>query len=86
MEQAIKYHFNKSIVQKIKQENCWKNVWIITLSDGQKIVFRSHNIRLDLPKDIIKNANKSMAEIYRREKFFMIISIKKLEIYAPMYW
>ena len=55
MEQAIKHHFNQSIVEKIKLPNGWKDNWLLVLSDKQKVVFR---------------ACRDYGERFQREKFF----------------
>ena len=55
MEEAIKYYFNKIIKEKIKLENGWKESWLITLSDHQKVVFRAYS---------------NYTELFEREKLF----------------
>lgn len=55
MDKVIKHHFNKYIKEKIKLENGWKESWLLTLSDNQKVVFRAH---------------RNYAEKFEREKVF----------------
>lgn len=55
MEAAIKHHFNKDIKEKIKMNNGWKETWRLTLSDGQKVIFR---------------ACSDYTDYFEREKFF----------------
>jgi len=70
MNKAIKHHFGKRIKKRIKLPNGWKETWLLILSDGQKIVFRTHAIRPNIEKTVILSNNKIMADIYNREKFF----------------
>lgn len=62
MEEAIKYYFNKIIKEKIKLENGWKESWLITLSDHQKVVFRAYS---------------NYTELFEREKLFTTRSTVK---------
>lgn len=55
INEVIKFHFNKSIKEKIRLENGWKESWLLVLSDNQKVVFRAY---------------KDYAHIFEREKFF----------------
>ena len=41
MQEAIKHYFNKDIIDKTRLQNGWKESWLLTLSDGQNIVFRT---------------------------------------------
>lgn len=52
---VINYHFNKSIKEKIRLENGWKESWLLVLSNDQKVVFR---------------ACDDYTHIFEREKFF----------------
>jgi len=70
MDSAVKHHFNKEIKEKIRLTGGWKEIWLLVLSDNQKVVFRTHSIRPDTSEEIIANSNKHMANIYKREKFF----------------
>lgn len=55
MDKAIKHYFNAEIVEKTKLENGWKETLLLTLSSGQKVVFRSCG---------------SYTKHFEREKFF----------------
>lgn len=83
MDRAVQHHFNKDIKERIKLPNGWKETWLLVLSDNQKVVFRAHKVRSELPKNIIENANKKMADTYKREKFFYESVNKKLGHVCP---
>lgn len=68
MDEAIKYHFNKSIKQKVPLGNGWKKSWLLTLSDGQKVVFRTCS---------------DYEGIFEREKFFYDTLNSKLGKICP---
>ncbi len=55
MEQAISHYFNKMILEKIKLNHGWKETYLLTLSDHQKVIFRAH---------------KNYADTFERERFF----------------
>ncbi len=55
MQEVIKYYFNKNIISKLRLQNGWKESWLLTLSDGEKVVFR---------------ACKDYTDFFQRERFF----------------
>ena len=63
MQEAIKHYFNKDIIDKTRLQNGWKESWLLTLSDGQNIVFRTC-------EDYI--------EFFEREKIFYNMSNNSL--------
>ena len=71
MEEAIKYYFNKIIKEKIKLENGWKESWLITLSDHQKVVFRAYS---------------NYTELFEREKLFYDTVNSKIGKTCPEMW
>lgn len=68
MEEAIYYHFQKDIKEKNKMNNGWKETWLLTLSDGQKIIFRAYN---------------NYSDRFEREKFFYYHVNEKLGRICP---
>ena len=55
MQEAIKHYFNRDIINKTPLQNGWKESWLLTLSDGKKVVFR---------------ACKDYNDYFERERFF----------------
>lgn len=55
MQEAIKHYFNKDIINKLRLQNGWKESWLLTLSDGEKVVFR---------------ACEDYTDFFERERFF----------------
>ena len=55
IEDAVHHHFRKDITEKARMNNGWKETWLLTLSDGQKLIFR---------------ACRDYADLFEREKFF----------------
>lgn len=55
MQEAIKHYFNKDIINKLRLRNGWKESWLLTLSDGEKVVFR---------------ACEDYTDFFERERFF----------------
>lgn len=55
MDKAIRQYFDAEIKEKTKLCNGWKETWLLTLSNDQKVVFRAY---------------KNYTEQFEREKFF----------------
>jgi len=55
MREAITHYFNKDIINKLRLQNGWKEAWLLTLSGGDKVVFR---------------ACKNYTNFFERERFF----------------
>ncbi|MBQ8203812.1 MAG: aminoglycoside phosphotransferase family protein [Clostridia bacterium] len=55
MQEAIKHYLNKDIINKLRLQNGWKESWLLTLSDGEKVVFR---------------ASEDYTDFFERERFF----------------
>lgn len=68
MDKAIQYHFNKDIKEKIQLDNGWKESWLLTLSDNQKVVFRAYS---------------DYEDRFEREKFFYDTVNKKIGRICP---
>lgn len=83
MDRAVKHYFNKDIKEKIRLPNGWKEIWLLVLSDNQKVVFRTYKIRPGIAKDVIEECNKKLADIYKREQFFYENVNKKLGHICP---
>lgn len=44
MDKAIRQYFDAEIKEKTKLCNGWKETWLLTLSNDQKVVFRAYKI------------------------------------------